>query len=669
MIEIPETRPAEYGMVIAKDVMIPMRDSVRLAADIYFPAIDGERVEGPLPTILARTSYDKTNIWLWVEPVANFFTPRGYVFVVQDLRGRYKSEGKGQYFHVANPLDGKDGYDTIEWIAEQQWSNGKVGMCGSSHGAMTQTTAALENPPHLAAIWPDVGPIRNYFHHMREGGAMQLHMFGAQFLHAFEAQELQGDPVSKLAFEREMARLRDWVWQTPFKKDLTPLVKVPGLEQTLFNYYTRGAYDDWWGADFNDYQRYFDRHADVAGTFSSGWYDPYTVAAADHFHAMNEKNETPQKLILGPWTHETMRDDRTWAADVDMGADSSIGYHGYNALRLQFFDRFLLDVENGWEDRPTVMIFIMGGGDGRKSIKGKMNHGGYWRAEEEWPLSRAVPTTLYLRSDGKLTAGQPDAFDSSAPWTAGPTDVEHAVDGVEPPPSLQPNGPRTFTFDPDHPVPTISANVTGFFELVPVGDHLDEAFRHVVPWRARMKSIVNPGATHQREAEGIVGAREPYPLLAHRADVLVFQTDPLTQPVEVTGQVMVHLWVSSSAVDTDFTAKLIDVHPANPDYPEGYHMNICDSIIRCRYRESFEYEVMMEPGQVYPVTITLPPTSNRFMPGHRIRVDISSSNFPRFDLNPNTGEPMGRHTHTLVAQNSVWCDAERPSRMVLPVIP
>jgi putative CocE/NonD family hydrolase len=640
-MNIPETRPAEYGIVIAKDVMIPMRDGVRLATDIYYPAIEGERVSGPLPAILARTSYDKTNIWLWIEPVANFFAPRGYVVIVQDLRGRYKSEGKGQYFHVANPLDGKDGYDTVEWIAAQPWSNGKVGMCGSSHGAMTQTTAALENPPHLAAIWPDVGPINNYAHHIREGGAMQLHMFGAQFLHAFEAQELQGDPVAKKAFEDEMARLRDWVWQTPFKRGLTPLSKVPGIEETLFNYYTRGAYDEWWGAEFNDYQRYFDRHADVAGTFSSGWYDPYAVAAAEHYRKMAAKNATPQKLILGPWTHETMRDDRTWAADVDFGPDSSIGYHGYNALRLQFFDRFLLGIENGWEERPNVMLFVMGGGNGRKTIKGKMHHGGSWRAEQEWPLSRALPTSLHLRSDGKLTREEPGAEEN----------------------------PHTFTYDPSHPVPTISANVTGFFELVPVGEHLDEAFRHVVPWRARMKSIVTPGATHQREAEGIVGARPPYPLLAHRADVLVFQTEPLEEAIEVTGQAVAHLWVSSSAIDTDFTAKLIDVHPANPDYPEGYQMNLVDSIIRCRYRESWEFEVFMEPGEVYPVTITLPPTSNRFMPAHRIRIDISSSNFPRFDLNPNTGEPVGRHTHTIVARNTVWCDAERPSHIVLPVIP
>jgi predicted acyl esterase len=283
----------------------------------------------------------------------------------------------------------------------------------------------------------------------------------------------------------------------------------------------------------------------------------------------------------------------------------------------------------------------MGGGDGHRTINGKLFHGGAWRTEREWPLTRAAPTTLYLRSDGALTAEMPADADE----------------------------PRRFTFDPAHPVPTISANVTGFFELVPIGEGIEEGYERLVPWRARMRSIVNPGATHQREAPGIVGAREPYPLLAHRPDVLVFQTEPLREPVEITGQVSVTLWIASSAPDTDFTAKLLDVYPPNPDYPEGYHMNLADSIIRARYRNGWEHEDLMEPGEAYQVRIVLPPTSNLFGIGHRIRIDISSSNFPRFDLNPNTGEPIGRHTHAVVAHNSVFLDRSHPSQIELPVIP
>jgi putative CocE/NonD family hydrolase len=270
-----------------------------------------------------------------------------------------------------------------------------------------------------------------------------------------------------------------------------------------------------------------------------------------------------------------------------------------------------------------------------------MFHGGQWRTEQEWPIARTEMQTFYLHSDGELSRELPAPDDP----------------------------PRSYTFDPANPVPTISANVTGFFELTPIPDTIEEGQRASIPWRARMRSIVNPGGTHQRSHEGIVGAKPPFGLLAHRADVLVYQTEPLAEPVEVTGQVTVRLWIASSAVDTDFTAKLVDVYPPNPDYPEGYQLNLVDSIIRCRYRDDWESETFMEPGEIYPATIVLPPTSNLFAVGHRIRVDISSSNFPRFDLNPNTGEPMGRHTGVQTAHQTVYSDAAHPSQVELPVIP
>src|SRR5262249_34840798 len=157
-----------------------------------------------------------------------------------------------------------------------------------------------------------------------------------------------------------------------------------------------------------------------------------------------------------------------------------------------------------------------------------------------------------------------------------------------------------------------------------------------------------------------------YPLLADRPDVLVFQTPPLAEPVEVTGSAVVKLWISSTAVDTDFTAKLIDVHPANADYPDRYHMNLVDSVIRTRYRNGWENAERLAPGQVSLVEIRLPPTSNPFAAGHRIRVDISSSNFPRLDVNPTAGEPVGRHTHLRKADNTVFLAQARPSHVVLP---
>ncbi|MBI3980088.1 MAG: CocE/NonD family hydrolase [Chloroflexi bacterium] len=629
----------KYGMVIAKNVMLPMRDGVRLATDLYFPALEGAPVAGQFPTILGRTSYDKESPQMWVRPVAEYFVPRGYVVALQDLRGRHQSEGTGQYFHASNPTEGPDGYDTVEWIAAQPWSNGRVGTVGSSHGAIVQQIMALYRPPHLTAIWPDVGPTNYYAHMSREGGAMALHMFGALFLHAHDAQEIRDNPAAKQVLHEAMQHLREWVYQTPFKPGLTPLAVVPNLERMLFNYYYRGEYDEFWAQDCNDQERYFDRHADVPGVYTGGWYDPFAIATTNYFAAMSRQNRTPQRLIMGPWTHYTMRGQgQTWAADVDFGPDSKWGDATYNEERLRWFDRWLKEIPSGVEDDPPVRLFVMGGGTGRRTRAGKLDHGGRWRAEAAWPIARTQPTSFYLRSGGQLSQTPPE---ESEP-------------------------PARVAFDPSHPVPTIGGNITGYYELVPLPEGMNPDY---VPPRARMRNIVVDGPLHQKEEPGIVGARPPYPVLAARPDVLVFQTPPLPDDVEVTGPIAVTLWISSSAVDTDFTAKLLDVYPPNEDYPGGYHLNLVDSIIRCRYRNGWERQELMTPGEVYRVQIALPPTSNRFQAGHRIRLDISGSSFPRFDVNPNTGEPMGRHTHTVVAHNTVHLDRAHPSHVVLPIIP
>ena len=229
----------------------------------------------------------------------------------------------------------------------------------------------------------------------------------------------------------------------------------------------------------------------------------------------------------------------------------------------------------------------MGSGDGRKTSDGLLNHGGAWRDEHEWPLARAKPTPFYLQADGRLSPAMPSAA----------------------------GGATSFHFDPARPVPTIGGNISS-------GD-----------------GILLQGAWDQRGGPHVWNAPEPIPLSV-RNDILVFQSEPLAEDVEVTGEIVVKLWASSSAVDTDFTAKLLDVYPANPDFPGGFDLNIGDGILRTRFRESLRKEVLMQPGTIYPLTIKLYPTSNIFKRGHRIRVDISSSNFPRFDVNPNTGEPL-----------------------------
>jgi putative CocE/NonD family hydrolase len=629
----------EYGIVLAKDVMVTMRDGIRLATDVYRPARDGEPVDGRFPTILCRTPYDKTD--MRYSEIADFFTPRGYVVALQDLRDRYRSEGTGEYFHTVTPHEGRDGYDTVEWLASRPWSNGKVGTVGSSYAAITQVRVALERPPHLTAIWPDVVPTNNYLNQSREGGAMQLHMFWALFIHAQDAQDIADEPSKQAEVWDDLRRMRELLLSMPWQRGELSLRHTPTLEQALFDYYTRGAYDEYWARIENDYARYWAQHADVPATFSTGWFDAFPHADSEYFAAMAKQNTTPQRLVIGPWSHVGMRGDATYTLDVDFGRESVWGVPGYFAEQLRFFDRWLKGDENGIESEPPVRIFVMGGGSGRRLPNGRLDHGGRWRDEYEWPLARTRYTTFHLHADGSLKT---DAPVHDAP-------------------------PLTYSFDPAHPVPSVGGLLCQIAELPADGGSDQEAMwtRFLNPV-LRLRNVLAPGPAHQRESPAVFGAREPYPLLADRDDVLVFRTEPLAEAVEVTGPIAVELWVGSSAPDTDFTAKLVDEYPPSDDYPDGYHLGLCDSIIRCRYRDGWEQEVFMEADGVYRVTIALPPTSNLFAVGHRIRIDVSSSNFPRLDVNPNTAEPMGRHTRTQVAHQRVYADAEHPSHVVMPII-
>lgn len=631
-----------FGVALAKDVMVPMRDGIRLATDVYRPAREGELVLDAYPTILCRTPYDKTD--RRYSEIADYFVPRGYAVCLQDVRDRYRSQGSGDYYHTVTPHQGEDGYDTIEWAAEQAWSNGRVGTVGSSYAAITQVRAALERPPHLRAMWPDVVPTNSYRHQAREGGAMQLHMFWALFIHAQDAQDIADDPGAQAEVWDDLTHLRELLWATPFRRGQFSLRHVPALEQALIDYSTRGTYDAYWSGPENDFTRYWDEHADVPGTYSTGWYDAFSHSDTEYYGAMAERKSAPQRLVVGPWSHVGMRGDATFTLDVDFGADSVWGVDKYFDEQLRFFDRWLR--EDGAaapepSDGAAVRIFVMGGGTGLRTPAGKLDHGGRWREENEWPLARTQAVTLFLRSDGSLTPDEPGIGEL----------------------------PRRFTYDPSHPVPTIGGNYAAMGELPAEAAAIEPAWARFLSPVLRLRNLLTPGPADQREAPEFFASHAPYPRLSEREDVLVYRTPALQEPLEVTGRVRVHLWVASSALDTDFTAKLIDVHPANEDYPDGYDMIINDSIIRTRFREGFEREVFLTPGEVVPVTILLPPTSNLFTVGHCIRLDVSSSNFPRLDRNPNTGEPIGRHTREVVAHQQVYADREHPSQVILPVIP
>jgi len=614
----------EYEMVVTRDVMVPMRDAVRLATDIYRPARNGAAVEERFPVILERTPYDKTAASRSERTpdvarpksraeVAAFFVRRGYVVVYQDCRGRYASGGE----FVKYLSDGDDGYDTCAWILTQPWCNGRIGTMGLSYAAHTQGALGSAGAPGVAAMFLDSGGFSNaYQGGIRQGGAFELKQATWAFNQALESPEVEADPRRHAAMKA--IDIRAWFRRMPWSRGDSPVSLAPEYEDYLFDQWEHGEFDDFWKQLGIYAQGFYDRFPEAAMVHMSSWYDPYPRTATENYIGLSRRKRGPVRLILGPWTHGDRQ--LTWAGDVDFGPRATLDGNlatDFLTLRLRWFDRWLRGIENGVEREPAVRLFVMGGGTGRKNSAGRLDHGGAWRAESDWPLPDTRWTPFYLHRSGLLAPAVPG----------------------------EASGFREYVYDPGAPVPTIGGTVTSG-QPVMVG-----------------------GAFDQREGPRFFGSREPYRPLADRADVLVFETPPLDADLEVTGPVVLNLWVSSSAPDTDFTAKLIDVYPPSADYPSGFAMNLTDGILRARYRRSWERPELMIPGTVYPVRIEAFPTSNRFVRGHRIRLDISSSNFPHFDANPNTGEPEARSRSRRAATNRIYLEAGHPSHVVLPVIP
>ena len=606
-------------VVIERDVRVRMSDGVELLADIYRMAKNGRPVVGRFPVILVRTSYNKADMPNQaLDP--EFFAKGGNVVVVQDVRGRYKSEG----IFYPGSCEVEDGYDTIEWIAQQPWSNGRIGMTGISYVASVQHAAAISGTTYLTSIFYVKGCADYYQYCYRRGGAFMMYRIPLSFSLAMKSKEALNDPALSVCFAKAFENAPEWVSRPPFEKGDSPLHKLPDYEQYLLDQMHKTDFDSFWKENpFWQPKQHLDRHADIAGYYVSGWYDKYRADIL--YTALSTKSKCrPIKLLIGPYTHW---DFESFAGDVDFGSQTAIGYDQFMALQLDWFEQTLKGKHTGILDEPPVKIFVMGGGNGRMNRAGRMNHGGAWRFENEWPLARTQFTKYFLHSDGVLGVGRD-------------TTVE---------------APSRFIYDPENPVPTIGG--TSYFVR---GSGMDNDLPTTL--------FIPYGAYDQRENPEFYGCDTNMPLSA-RQDVLVFQTQALTDDEEVTGPVTVRLWCSSSAVDTDFTAKLIDVCPPNEDYPDGYAMNLTDSIIRARYRCGFANSELMKRGEIYRFTIELPPISNLFKKGHRIRLDISSSNYPTYDRNPNNGQPYLSRGKWVVAENFIYHNVMYPSHVVLPIIP
>lgn len=611
-----------HEVVIDSDCMVAMRDGTRLATDVHRPARGGSALPGRFPVLLERTPYNKAGMRdserTVADPrpkhryeVAAYFAQRGYVVVFQDCRGRYASEGRfTKYLGEA-----EDGFDTMAWILEQPWCNGSIGTLGVSYGAHTQTALATLRPPGLKAMFLDCGGFSNaYRGGIRHGGTFELKQATWAFKHAKLSPQAQSNATVRAALEAE--NIKTWFAAMPWKRGHSPLRWVPEYEDYFFDQWERGAFDDYWRQRELYAAGYYDCFDGIPVMLQCGWWDPYVQTTEDNYLGISGRPGGKAQLVFGPWTHG-MRSVRH-AGDVDFGDAATLDgqiAEDYSAFRLQWFDRWLRP-ELAPPETPTVRYFRMGGGSGRRNAEGRLDHGGEWRSAANWPLPGTAFTTYFLQTDGRLSTAAPSTPDK-----------------------------LDFDFDPANPVPTIGGTITSG------------------------EPLMHAGAYDQRTSEKIFGATPPYLPLAARQDILVFETADLAEDVEITGPITVRLWVSSDAPDTDITAKLIDWHPPCADYPQGYAMNLTDGILRLRYRHSWEKPELLKKDEIAEIVIEPMPTSNLFRKGHRIRLDISSSNFPRFDVNPNTGEPEGKARRRQITRNTVHIAPERPSQIVLPVNP
>jgi putative CocE/NonD family hydrolase len=600
-----EEAKAADDPVVERDVMVAMRDGVKLATDLYFPANEGVKLVGTYPVILTRTPYNKAGS----EKHAAFFAKHGYVFVAQDCRGRYASEGSWHWMTD----DGRDGADCAAWIGKQAWFSGKIGMIGTSYVGGTQHALALEGAKELATVIP-VDAVSNCgVQSMRNAGAFELRFWNWIMMNAANGSRAGKNPATASMLKEMSANRAYYLPHLPLRRGTTPLQFAPEYEDWLIEAMRHGKNDEFWAQ--NHILGQADRYQDLPVYLVGGWYDSWAGNTTANYGVLSKALKSDVYLIMGPWIHGLQKDSAH--GQVDFGKEAAIPDE--LAWRLEWYDHWLKGKDNrvgkAAPFASKVRIFTMGTGDGHKTPEGKLFHGGLWRDETAWPPPGSKAAPLYFAKDGALTKSRPDAG----------------------------GGGTTYTFDPSDPAPTIGGNISSGNDLM------------------------LQGAWDQRGGEHVWNFKSPIPLSA-RNDIVVFETGPLAADLEVTGEVEVKLWASSSAVDTDFTAKLVDVYPASDDWPGGFDLKITEGIVRARFRESLTEEKLMEPGTVYPFTIRLYPTSNVFKKGHRLRVEVSSSNFPRFDVNPNTGEPLNEHRRSVVAENTIRHEAEHPSAIVLPVV-
>lgn len=625
----------KYDVIISRKVMMKARDGVRLATDIFRPAAGLEPADGTFPAIVVRSPYDHRSAGPSSQVKhGEFFASHGFLYVVQDSRGRFASEGE---FHLLHN-DDEDGYDTIEWVASLPFCDGNVGTQGTSLRAWNQHAAASLRPPHLKCMWINQGGFNGVKNALRHNGAMELRWLSWLVVNGLNDPKAQADPDVLRELETQGQSLRDWYRRLPWSSGNSPLAVLPDYEKRALDFLTQPEDSAFWDDPSLNFERNINQMAPVPTMHVGSWYDAYAQATIDKFRELSRRIPH-QYLIMAPGIHGGGNFESPLAGDVNMGEDATMtagfGTHRMN-LMLRFYNAWLKGERSEWKQFETnpVSYFILGGATSGRDEAGRLIHGGTWRYGMDWPEFPACE--VYLRGDGSLASY----------------------------PSPEPEGFTEYLYDPANPTPSIASAVSSHHELL--------------PWPARgiarptpdvlKQSLIIQGAADQITRADMDHGETVGLALSEREDVLSFVSPQLSLPVEVTGEVLARLFLSSDAPDTDLHIMLLDIYPPSEEWPSGYRLNLVDGIQRVRYREGAT-PTFMTPGEVVQVDVPVGPISNRFEVGHRIAIWVSSSSFPRFDPNPNTGEPLGKNTRVTVARNRIHHSERYPSKLLLPINP
>lgn len=537
-----------------------MRDGVKLSVDVYRPTI-----EGKFPVILVRTPYNKGSQFKnsVYSTEGQYFASHGYVYAAMDVRGRGDSDGT----YVPQRNEGRDGWDSIEWAAQQPWSTGKVGTLGASYVGYDQWLAAVNQPPHLSAMVVLTTP-PDPFVETPTGLQSPTYLSLYYFVSGHVLQNLATVDWDKLYLHLPLYTMDEAGGRrVQYWKDM---IDHPGIS-------------DWW--DPLMYQGKFSR-VNVPVLNVSGWYDDEQAGATMNYIGMTTegpaKVRQSQKLLMGPWPHAVNSSSRL--GPIDFGAGSVIDLSGYE---LRWFDFWLKGLDNGIMAEPPVRIFVMGENK--------------WHDAASWPVPGTNLTRFYLSSDGRANSLHGDGRLVS-----------------EPPKEIHPD---SFDYDPADPAPYL----------------MEPTFAQL-------------------------GGPDDYRPVELRNDILVFTAAPFANDTKICGPVTMELYASSSAKDTDFTGKLLDV------WPNGFAQRLSDGIVRARFRNGGDKQELITPGKIYSYKMDLWNTCQEFQKGHSVRVEVSSSAFPKYDRNQNTGEALGKTANMVTAKQTIYHDPQHPSSVTLPIV-